>query len=570
MALPKPPLKPATRLDMSDIPTPKVRRATKKAAKKAAPVATETTVDQALIREDHSSITKAAEMVKADRASSPHKKASAEVTTPVPTKVAVRKASSSVAQKQSKTATKQKSEGHKLFILDTNVLLHDPTCLFRFEEHDIFLPMMALEELDHNKKGLTEVARNARQVSRTLDSLVADHEDLNQGIPLNSLGHKEATGQLFFETQKFEQLHQQELAADKPDNIILNVVQSLKQTETQREVILVSKDINMRLKAKALGLASEDYLNDHSLEDSDLVYDGVLQLPNDFWQRHGKDMESWIQGGTTFYKIKGPLCAEFLVNQFVYLEGDSPLYAQVKEVTGKTAVLATVRDYTHKKNNVWGVTARNREQNFALNLLMSPEVDFVSLLGQAGTGKTLLALAAGLTQVLETKRYTEIIMTRVTVPVGEDIGFLPGTEEEKMQPWMGALEDNLEFLHSGNNSENLQEWDRSASKELIHSHIKVRSLNFMRGRTFLNKFVIIDEAQNLTPKQMKTLITRAGPGTKIICLGNIAQIDTPYLTEGSSGLTYVVDRFKHWPHSGHVTLQKGERSRLADYASDVL
>ncbi|OFS87749.1 phosphate starvation-inducible protein PhoH [Oligella sp. HMSC05A10] len=570
MALPKPPLKPATRLDMSDIPTPKVRRATKKAAKKAAPVATETTVDQALIREDHSSITKAAEMVKADRASSPHKKASTEVTTPVPTKVAVRKASSSVAQKQSKTATKQKSEGHKLFILDTNVLLHDPTCLFRFEEHDIFLPMMALEELDHNKKGLTEVARNARQVSRTLDSLVADHEDLNQGVPLNSLGNKEATGQLFFETQKFEQLHQQELAADKPDNIILNVVQSLKQTETQREVILVSKDINMRLKAKALGLASEDYLNDHSLEDSDLVYDGVLQLPNDFWQRHGKDMESWIQGGTTFYKIKGPLCAEFLVNQFVYLEGDSPLYAQVKEVTGKTAVLATVRDYTHKKNNVWGVTARNREQNFALNLLMSPEVDFVSLLGQAGTGKTLLALAAGLTQVLETKRYTEIIMTRVTVPVGEDIGFLPGTEEEKMQPWMGALEDNLEFLHSGNNSENLQEWDRSASKELIHSHIKVRSLNFMRGRTFLNKFVIIDEAQNLTPKQMKTLITRAGPGTKIICLGNIAQIDTPYLTEGSSGLTYVVDRFKHWPHSGHVTLQKGERSRLADYASDVL
>lgn len=570
MALPKPPLKPATRLDMSDIPTPKVRRATKKAAKKAAPVATETTVDQALIREDHSSNTKAAEMVKADSASSPHKKASTEVTTPVPTKVAVRKASSSVAQKQSKTATKQKSEGHKLFILDTNVLLHDPTCLFRFEEHDIFLPMMALEELDHNKKGLTEVARNARQVSRTLDSLVADHEDLNQGIPLNSLGNKEATGQLFFETQKFEQLHQQELAADKPDNIILNVVQSLKQTETQREVILVSKDINMRLKAKALGLASEDYLNDHSLEDSDLVYDGVLQLPNDFWQRHGKDMESWIQGGTTFYKIKGPLCAEFLVNQFVYLEGDSPLYAQVKEVTGKTAVLATVRDYTHKKNNVWGVTARNREQNFALNLLMSPEVDFVSLLGQAGTGKTLLALAAGLTQVLETKRYTEIIMTRVTVPVGEDIGFLPGTEEEKMQPWMGALEDNLEFLHSGNNSENLQEWDRSASKELIHSHIKVRSLNFMRGRTFLNKFVIIDEAQNLTPKQMKTLITRAGPGTKIICLGNIAQIDTPYLTEGSSGLTYVVDRFKHWPHSGHVTLQKGERSRLADYASDVL
>ncbi|CAM5187103.1 PhoH family protein [Oligella ureolytica] len=256
---------------------------------------------------------------------------------------------------------------------------------------------------------------------------------------------KKATGQLFFETQKFEQLNQQQIEANKPDNIILNVVQTLQKTEQKREVILVSKDINMRLKAKALGLSSEDYLNDHSLEDSDLVYDGVMQLPDNFWLRHGKDVESWIQGGTTYYKIKGPLCTEFLVNQFVYLEGDTPLYAQVKEITGKTAVLATVRDYTHKKNNVWGVTARNREQNFALNLLMSPEVDFVSLLGQAGTGKTLLALAAGLTQVLETKRYTEIIMTRVTVSVGEDIGFLPGTEEEKMQPSMGRWKTTWNF-----------------------------------------------------------------------------------------------------------------------------
>lgn len=604
MALPNPPLKPATRLDMSDIPTPKVRRSSKSATKKATPVVAEATIDQSLIGEGQTSATtvsaaaptkSAAPQTEALPGTSAKAKPSTEVqdtatktaakkavtkktaskkVTSVPSKAAVRKAAKTTqttkTSEQAHVSPAPSTEARKLFILDTNVLMHDPTCLFRFQEHDIFLPMMALEELDHNKKGLTEVARNARQVSRTLDSLVADHDDLNEGIPLNSLGNKEATGQLFFETQKFEQLHQQQLAADKPDNIILNVVQTLEQTENNREVILVSKDINMRLKAKALGLASEDYLNDHSLEDSDLVYDGVMQLPEDFWLRHGKDMESWSQGGTTFYKIKGPLCAEFLVNQFVYLEGDTPLYAQVKEIAGKTAVLATVRDYTQKKNNVWGVAARNREQNFALNLLMSQEVDFVSLLGQAGTGKTLLALAAGLTQVLETKRYTEIIMTRVTVPVGEDIGFLPGTEEEKMQPWMGALEDNLEFLHSGNKSENLHEWDRSTSKELIQSHIKVRSLNFMRGRTFLNKFVIIDEAQNLTPKQMKTLITRAGPGTKIVCLGNIAQIDTPYLTEGSSGLTYVVDRFKSWPHSGHVTLQKGERSRLADYASDVL
>lgn len=200
---------------------------------------------------------------------------------------------------------------------------------------------------------------------------------------------------------------------------------------------------------------------------------------------------------------------------------------------------------------------------------MNPECDFVSLLGQAGTGKTLLALAAGITQVLETKRYTEIIMTRVTVPVGEDIGFLPGTEEEKMLPWMGALEDNLDVLNMGD-GEGSGDWGRAATMDLIRSRIKVKSLNFMRGRTFLNKYLIIDEAQNLTPKQMKTLVTRAGPGTKVVCLGNIAQIDTPYLTEGSSGLTFVVDRFKGWPHAGHVTLQRGERSRLADYAGDVL
>ena len=207
-----------------------------------------------------------------------------------------------------------------------------------------------------------------------------------------------------------------------------------------------------------------------------------------------------------------------------------------------------------------------------MNLLMNPDIDFVTLLGQAGTGKTLLTLASGLTQVLETKLYSEIIMTRVTVPVGEDIGFLPGTEEEKMAPWMGALEDNLDVLNHSEEEGGPYggEWGRAATRDLIRSRIKIKSLNFMRGRTFINKFLIIDEAQNLTPKQMKTLITRAGPGTKVVCLGNIAQIDTPYLTEGSSGLTYVVDRFKGWPHSGHITLQRGERSRLADHAAEVL
>ena len=473
----------------------------------------------------------------------------------------------------SRTTPVEVAGSRKLFVLDTNVLMHDPTSLFRFEEHDIFLPMMTLEELDHNKKGMSEVARNARQVSRTLDSLITDETHIKEGVPLSALGNREAKGRLMLQTQAMANALPAELPVGKADNQILGVVHTLQAMHPEREVVLVSKDINMRLKARALGLAAEDYFNDHVLEDADLLYSGLMQLPEDFWNRHGKDMESWQQSGSTFYRISGPLCAKFFVNQFVYFEGSMPLYAQVREITGRTAVLQTVRDYSHNKNNVWGITARNREQNFAMNLLMNPDCDFVSLLGQAGTGKTLLALAAGLTQVLETKRYTEIIMTRVTVPVGEDIGFLPGTEEEKMLPWMGALEDNLDVLNMGDSEPGTShggEWGRAATMDLIRSRIKVKSLNFMRGRTFLNKFLIIDEAQNLTPKQMKTLITRAGPGTKVVCLGNIAQIDTPYLTEGSSGLTYVVDRFKGWTHSGHITLQRGERSRLADFAADAL
>jgi PhoH-like ATPase len=462
----------------------------------------------------------------------------------------------------------------KLFVLDTNVLLHDSNSLFKFEEHDIFLPMMVLEELDHQKKGMSEVARNARQVSRFLDGLVAGAKELEKGVELDTLGNQEALGKLHFQTSALHSKLPIELPLGKADNAILNVVHALQLEHAKREVILVSKDINMRLKARSLGLPAEDYLNDHVLDDSDLLYDGVMPLPENFWTKHGKDVESWQQGGTTYYRIKGPLCSEFIVNEFVYFDGDLPLQAQVKEVSGRSAVLATLRDYSHGKNNVWGITARNREQNFALNLLMNPDCDFVSLLGQAGTGKTLLALASALTQTLETKRYNEIIITRATVPVGDDIGFLPGTEEEKMLPWMGALEDNLEVLHlgAGNNeiAGGAQDWSKNSTMELIRSRIKVKSLNFMRGRTFLNKILIIDEAQNLTPKQMKTLVTRAGPGTKIICLGNIAQIDTPYLTEGSSGLTYVVDRFKGWPHAGHITLQRGERSRLADYASEAL
>ncbi len=463
---------------------------------------------------------------------------------------------------------KKSANATKLFVLDTNVLMHDPSSVFRFEEHDIYLPMVTLEELDNNKKGVTEVARNARQASRSLEEIVGtDLTNLELGCPLSLNGNKQATGRLFLQTTQLN-IDLPGLAGSKADNQIISVVICLQKQYTNRQVVLVSKDINVRIKARAMGVLAEDYFNDKVLEDTDILYSGMKELPGDFWEKHSKAMESWQESGRMFYRLTGPLCKTFLVNEFVYYEFEKPFHAIVRSINNDTAVLEVVKDHLLPKHNVWGINARNREQNFALNLLMDPEVDFVTLLGQAGTGKTLLTLASALTQVLDKKLYSEIIMTRVTVPVGEDIGFLPGTEEEKMTPWMGALEDNLDVLNKSDDEAG--DWGRAATQDLIRTRIKIKSLNFMRGRTFLNKFLIIDEAQNLTPKQMKTLITRAGPGTKVVCLGNIAQIDTPYLTEGSSGLTYVVDRFKGWAHNGHITLQRGERSRLADFAAEVL
>ena len=457
----------------------------------------------------------------------------------------------------------------KLFVLDTNVLMHDPTSLFHFQEHDVYLPMVTLEELDNHKKGMSEVARNARQASRFLDELVnrLPAGTITEGISFK--GHVNgSSGKLFLQTDGFDDPVPSSLAGNKADNQILGVVVHLQKLQPKRQVTLVTKDINMRIKAHALGVPAEDYFTDKALEDTDLLYSGMRELGADFWDKHSKDMESWQEGGRTYYRIKGPLCASLIVNEFVYQAGEKPFQAIVKEQNTKTVLLETLRDHGHQKHNVWGITARNKEQNFAVNLLMNPDLDFVTLLGQAGTGKTLLALAGGLTQTLDQKLYSEIIMTRATVPLGDDIGFLPGTEEEKMTPWMGALEDNLDVLNKSDDEGG--DWGRAATRDLIRSRIKIKSLSFMRGRTFLNKYLIIDEAQNLTPKQMKALVTRAGPGTKVVCLGNIAQIDTPYLTEGSSGLTFVVDRFKGWKHSGHVTLQRGERSRLADHAAEVL
>ncbi len=465
--------------------------------------------------------------------------------------------------------TNRDTKSKRFFVLDTNVLMHDPSSIFRFQEHDIFIPMIVLEELDNNKRGSSEASRNARLASRFIEELMSDgaKHEIEKGLklPAPESGNT-ISGRLFLQTRTLTSELPQNLPGNKADNQILSTALALQKEHKQTVVTIVSKDINLRIKAVALGIPAEDYRVDQVLDDLSLLYSGQSKLDEDFWDKHSKALSSWKEGDKTFYKIIGPDSQHWYPNQLIHDDKEHGFEAIVRAVENDGATVEICNNYRSSHHNVWGVNARNREQNFALNLLLDPSVDFVTLLGNAGTGKTLLTLAAGLAQVLDERRYHEIIMTRVTVPMGEDIGFLPGTEEEKMAPWMGALMDNLEVLSNAEGGV----WGRAATNDLLTNRIRIRSLNFMRGRTFLNRYLIIDEAQNLTSKQMKSLITRAGPGTKVVCLGNTAQIDTPYLTETTAGITYVVDRFSDWAHSGHITLISGERSRLADYASEIL
>lgn len=345
----------------------------------------------------------------------------------------------------------------KLFVLDTNILMHDPTAIYRFDEHDIYLPMVVLEELDSHKTGLSEVARNVRQVNRMLVELMAHatHQEVVAGLPLNGVlnnhDHK-GSGRLFFQTHEFEGVRPISLPGHKADNTILATALGLQKQFAPRQVIIISKDINLRIKAGILGILAEDYYNDLVVDDVNLLHSGLHILENDFWDAHGKDMNAWQEGGRSYYKISGPLIKHWYYNDCISTR-DNQFQGIVKQLTPEHAVVQVARDYTQAKHGVWGINARNREQNFALNLLLDQDIDFVTLQGSAGTGKTLLTIAAGLTQVLDQNRYNEILMTRITIPVGEDIGFLPGTEEEKMTPWMGALMDNLEVLHSSQEGE---------------------------------------------------------------------------------------------------------------------
>jgi PhoH-like ATPase len=396
-----------------------------------------------------------------------------------------------------------------------------------------------------------------------------DVENLEDGLELkvpDGLDLPVSKGRLYFQTSMPESHSSLLRDGSFADNEILSAALSLKKNLDTQEVILVSKDINLRIKAAILGMSAEDYFNDRALDDLSLLYQGMTIEDDGFWDRH-PEVDSWSENGHTYYRLKRTAEEEWYPNQCVVIGNGEGIEAIVSRINKDEVILRLVTDYVSGRNPVWGIQARNREQNFAMNLLMDPEIDFVTLMGQAGTGKTLLTLATGLAQTLDDKRFIEIIVTRATVSIGEDIGYLPGTEEEKMTPWMGALTDNLEVLTQPDEG---GEWERAATNDILATRVKIRSMNFMRGRTFFNRLVIIDEAQNITPKQMKALVTRAGAGTKMICLGNVGQIDTPYLTETTSGLTFVVDRFKQWSHAGHITLRRGERSRLADFASSAL
>ena len=459
-----------------------------------------------------------------------------------------------------KPAGKGARKGHsKVFVLDTNVLLHDPYSLFRFENHDIYIPFVTLEELDGKKAGTQDVNRNARQATRLLSEIVSQEDgSMVDGYPLDSFNGGHAKGRLFVQRESLPFLANEHFG--KNDNLYLAVLDHLTKQHPGREVIMVTKDLNLSIKARAMNFKSEDYKHDHVVEDADVLYRGIVEMADDPFDGV-ETLRSWKEGGKAYYEIPA---GERVANEFLHTP-DGTLY-QVLSVEDGRATLTSVTDYRKPKHAVLGISARNEEQMAAFELLLDPEVDFVALLGPAGTGKTLLALAAGL-HLVGKHEVDDIIFTRATIPLGEDIGFLPGGEEEKMGPWMGALTDNLEVICEASDSGAVEQ---QKLREFAKLHMSIKAITFMRGRTFHRKYLVLDEAQNLTPKQMKALITRAGEGTKIVCMGNLAQIDSPYLSETSSGLAYAVSRFKGWRHFGALVLQKGERSRLANEGNDRL
>ncbi|WP_246065525.1 PhoH family protein [Hydrocarboniclastica marina] len=448
----------------------------------------------------------------------------------------------------------------KMFVLDTNVLIHDPGATLNFEEHDVIIPMTVLEELDKLKTGKQAVAADCRQAIRTIDRVLGDAtpKAIESGVPIHRGEKSDALGTLSI-LMTADPGNRHHLPDDLNDNRIINSLADLQARYRNRQIILVSKDINMRLKARGFGVEAEDYQNDQLVDDIDMLPVGYVEYAGSFWDSIEK-VETIQREGITEHIIPRIDGLEKLnINEFVLDE--QGFIARVVEVEEERLVLMDLHQNDLLNQQVWGLTPRDIYQAMALHLLLDPDVHLVNLTGSAGSGKTILALAAAIEMTVASKMFKRIIATRSTQGLDEDIGFLPGTEAEKMEPWLGAIVDNLEALHE--DDENMH-----SSVDYILSKVPMqfKSLNYIRGRSFQHSLIIIDESQNLTPHQIKTIITRAGNGSKVVCLGNLAQIDTPYLGALSSGLTYMTERFKGFRHGAHLHLKGVPRSLLAEYA----
>lgn len=459
---------------------------------------------------------------------------------------------------------KRSDDGLRNYILDTNVLIHDPNAIFNFEEHRVQIPMVVLEELDKLKVGANSVAADARQAVRTIDSLLgpASPSEIMAGVPILRNGG-EVLGSISILMPSDEDDDAHALAASSNDNKIINDLLALQAKITDSEVVLVTKDINMRLKARGCGLEAEDYHNDQLITDIQSLTTGYHFVENGFWDAVEAIAPQKVSGDKHHVIAKETLRAviqsEPYINQFIY--DDRDFICRIVRDDGEYVAIELMNVGTLMRQKAWGLSPRDIHQAMAMYLLFDPEVDLVCLNGAAGSGKTILALACALELTMEKRNFKRILATRSTRGLDEDIGFLPGTEAEKMQPWLGAFTDNLEALHA-------EDFDPASSQDYVGSKVPLqfKSLNFVRGRSFQQTFLIVDEAQNLTPHQVKTIVTRAGEGTKVVCLGNLAQIDTPYLGPTSSGLTYMSERFKGFEHAGSITLKGVARSRLAAYA----
>lgn len=460
------------------------------------------------------------------------------------------------------------SSSTKIYVLDTNILLHEPLAFLSFQEHDVVIPMTVLEELDYIKDSKKDVARDARVSIRAMENILKDAspEEMTHGVSLaGSVGGEHGpSGRLSIYTDLLMAQELQVFTSNENDNRIINVALDLQQSHPDTTVVLVTKDINMRLKAKGAGMRKvEDYRTDQLIDDIKYLCKGYMMFPGDFWSQV-TDVQSRQEGRDTIHSIPKSVLPDAYINEFI-IDETKTFAGLIEGIDQEVIEVLDLGVERLMSRQAWGIQPKNIGQAMALHTLLDPHIDLVIMTGPAGSGKTLLALAAALEMVVEKNMYDKIIVTRSTPEIAESIGFLPGTEEEKMAPWLAAITDSLEVLHK--HDENTS---GSMSYIMEKANIQFKSVNFMRGRSIQNAIVILDESQNLTASQLKTIITRCGEGTKLICGGNLAQIDSNYLSAVTSGLTYIVEKFKHFEGSSTITLEGVVRSRLAEFAENTL